>query len=101
MDAEALLGPVPKPWIIQSFITNGFPEPKYFNTAKEIYTEDPRLGNLSADWERLPDIDIPDDRLRCAFFKNVKTGQIINSDPRLFPEALSKRGIHIKNLHLY
>jgi hypothetical protein len=63
--------------------------------------EDPRLGLLPEEWEVVDcgERTSEDPRIfRC--FKNKQTGEIVNSDPRMEPEALSRRGVELRTFAL-
>lgn len=36
----------------------------------------------------------------CCRFRNTRTGEVVNSDPRLFPEALEARGVDVRTITL-
>jgi len=38
--------------------------------------------------------------LTVAYFRNCETGEVMDSDPRMSPEALKERGVDIKTFHL-
>ncbi|KAI1079949.1 HET-domain-containing protein [Whalleya microplaca] len=104
MDGEALLGAIDGPWRIRIlFESDGCRRPWYFNVeTQHESTEDPRLENIPIPSEWVP---IEWERTRadphhCKKFRNMKTGDVINSDPRLFPEALIERGIPMKRITL-
>ncbi|KAF7547280.1 hypothetical protein G7Z17_g7844 [Cylindrodendrum hubeiense] len=103
-DSQALLGPLPSAWRVQVYEHHEQEfrsYNQYFNTdTKELTTEDPRLGPISG-WERIPLDKIGrgltgDDPEVIDFFKNTKDGSIVDSDPRLSPEALEKRGVQLE-----
>jgi len=52
--------------------------------------QDPRLGPLPSDWEFVPDEWTPNDPEYCVRYRNTKSGQTINYDPRMTAEALRK-----------
>ncbi|KAI3333872.1 HET-domain-containing protein [Ustulina deusta] len=60
------------------------------------------LGALPHSWEvKIEPIEFewtPSDSMHCRKFRNKSTGEIINSDPRLFPEALLERGIPVRTI---
>jgi hypothetical protein len=96
-DANALLGPLPKPWKVQ--ISDGYvnrDQYRYFNEETgETTLEDPRLEPIN-DWERInhePEADEPE---TYDYFRNRETGFIMNSDPRMSPEALEARGLPVR-----
>ncbi|KAM0166671.1 hypothetical protein ACHAQE_001191 [Botrytis cinerea] len=101
-DAISLLGPLPSPWRVQlrRYKNSMFREVYHFfnPTTGETTASDPRLEPDSV-WERVEienlgrDLE-PDDPTICDFFKSKKTGNLINYDPRLLPEALEERLLH-------
>jgi hypothetical protein len=103
-DAQALLGSLKHPWRVQIF---DHPEQdfriehRYYNReTRELTVSDPRLED-HPEWERvsLEDLGRPligDDPIILEFFKNKKTGEIMNSDPKLLPEALEARGVDLQ-----
>ena len=102
MDGEALLGPIPKGWkVVTGYDRNGDYLQQFVNSKTDKGTPlDPRLGPLSADWEPV----IKPDRLwptkKVDGFKNITTGQILHSDPRLLPDALRTRGVPVEKFAL-
>lgn len=100
MHGEALLGPVPKPWTPRRRMNwRGGHEACFKHTVTEEIvgmTEDPRLYVVSEEWERLDN----DDPHRIQKWKNKETGEIINSDPRLLPNALIERGVRLQTFTL-
>ncbi|OCK81163.1 HET-domain-containing protein [Lepidopterella palustris CBS 459.81] len=103
-DGIGILGPFPKPWIAQGF---EYPEIdlrctfKFFNAETgEVTPEDPRLESQT-EWERI-DLEtlgrrhVADDPVILDFFRNKSTGEIMDSDPRMLPEALEKRGVKLR-----
>lgn len=107
-DSQSILGPLPSPWRVQIF--DHFDQefrwyPKFFNPESKVLTsEDPRLEPLT-EWERIPLEDLgrdltSEDPLICDFFRNKKDGRIVNSDPRLMPEALEARGVKLETFTL-
>lgn len=103
-DGQALLGRLKSPWRVQIF---DHPEQdfriehRYYNReTRELTVSDPRLED-HPEWERvsLEDLGRPligDDPIILEFFKNKITGGIMNSDPRLLPEALEARGVDLQ-----
>jgi hypothetical protein len=77
----------------------------FFNAETgEHTTEDPRL-EPHPEWERIDLEDLGrdltgDDPEFCDFFRNKSTGELINYDPRLLPEALKARGVQLRNFTL-
>ncbi|KAI0545335.1 heterokaryon incompatibility protein-domain-containing protein [Xylaria curta] len=103
-DGVPLLGPLPTPWRVQRILdsTQQFMICKFYNPDTDVLCdEDPRLGPLDDDWERLPDRDrTADDPQIFQEFRNKTTGQIVKSDPRLLPEALRVRGIALEEFSI-
>jgi hypothetical protein len=79
------------------------PDYRFYNSDAETTTlEDPRLGPLPPCWERTEigrALD-GDDPLHCDFFRNTGTGEVINYDPRLEPDALRERGVKLERFEL-
>lgn len=102
MDSESLLGPLPDPWkVLVDFDSNGIYDGRYLNPSTGVVTKgDPRLDSLPVEWERVYADRSPDDPLLLALFKNKVTGEVMNSDPRLLPEALKQRGVDLKTFQL-
>lgn len=102
MDTEALLGPLPKPWIVEFYRDNlGYARLHFRNTeTKDLTVEDPRLGPLMPEWKRFDQDRMPDDPRWFAYFKNNTTGEVMNSDPRMLPGELKKRGIKLETFYL-
>jgi hypothetical protein len=99
VDDESYLGPLPSLWKVQfrkgtsQLFTRGFLD----TLSGQTSSEDPRMGQLPSDWEKVEGAigssALPE-------FKNKITGEIVNADPRLFPEHLKKRGINVQLVHL-
>lgn len=70
-DAISILGPLPKPWIVQIDKGSNFSyHYRYFNPNTMVTTlEDPRLDPLD-DWERLDTEREADDPLEFVLFRN-------------------------------
>ena len=67
----------------------------FFNSETgETTAEDPRLGRL-AKWDRIERVVDWDDSMQYDFFKHKETGEVINYDPRLEPEALEAKGMQL------
>jgi hypothetical protein len=99
---ESLIEPLPSQFRIQYVRGKfGVNMPHYLNNSiKELADEDPRLGPISPDWERAPAERTSDDPSMFTRFKNKVSGEMINSDPRLFPEALEARGVKLETFTL-
>lgn len=97
---EAILGRVQEPWKIQFGMDSFRMVQKYLNTfTKEVMIQDPRLSPLEPQWEPLLSADTADD-YQNARFRNNLTGEVVNSDPRLRPEALEKNGVKLRTFQL-
>jgi len=100
MYGEALLGPLSEPWEAKKERGLGFKwHPRFYNTDTKKLVDlrgDPRLGPIPDGWEQLEN----DDPHRLQKWKNVKTGELINSDPRLLPSALVERGVKLQTFML-
>lgn len=97
-----ILGPLPSHWnaIIRGDAL-GRPLHRYLDlTTYEQTAEDPRLGALPPEWERVPYERSPDDPALFEVFKNRVTGETINSDPRLSSDALRERGLKLQTFQL-
>jgi hypothetical protein len=94
-DSSCLLGPLPKPWRVDvGWDSSALPVYNFVNSSTNERTiEDPRLGPLPAEWKRLQSERVRDDPVAFQKFKNINTDEVMDSDPRLLPEALEPRGI--------
>jgi hypothetical protein len=101
-DCEGLLGPLPHLWRVQLHRdSRNFYIPHYVNSSTGACTvEDPRLEALAPEWERLDTPRTPSDPEVFMRFKNKVAGEVVNSDPRLFPDALKKRGANLSIFNL-
>ena len=101
-DAIMILGPLPSHWkVIITGDPLGRPLHRYLNLiTNEQTAEDPRLGALAPEWERVPYKRLPDDPALFELFKNRVTGQTINSDPRLYSDALRVGGLKLHTFNL-
>jgi len=65
-------------------------------------SEDPRLQPLETfnEWERHPHEWDADDPALFEYYKNVWTGEVLNSDTRLLPSALSNKGVPLRTFDL-
>ncbi|KAM5352582.1 hypothetical protein ACJ41O_005304 [Fusarium nematophilum] len=96
------------PWLVQIF--DHFDQefrwyPRFFNPETNTLTaEDPRLGPLEG-WERIPLEELGreltgDDPQIYGFFGNTVDGRVVDSDPRMTPEALEARGVKLETFTL-
>lgn len=101
-DAVGLLGPLPTPWRFQfAFDDSGLEMCQFLNvdTGEETF-EDPRLPPLPPTWERIDSERTSDHPDVFQIFKNTITGAIMNSDPRMLPDALRGRGVPLRTFQL-
>lgn len=74
---------------------------RYVNMATgEQVADDPRLGALPPEWERVVHERTADDPAYFQFFRHSDTGEVINFDPRLSPECLQARGVQLETFDL-
>ncbi|KAK5626328.1 hypothetical protein RRF57_002043 [Xylaria bambusicola] len=103
-DGTALLGPLPKPWVVHRHLDAGRQHMKclFYNPDTGVLREeDPRLDPLPNEWERVPARDrTAEDPEIFQGFRVVATGEVIKSDPRLSVESLIKRGINLETFSL-
>ncbi len=102
-DAISLLGPLPKPWRVQVFDNSSGDLGHYlfFNSDTGVLSEeDPRLGPLGDRWKRVSKGRTADDPATFQCFADKDTGETINHDPRMSPEALKARGADIRTFTL-
>lgn len=100
--AEAFLGPLPASFIIQYKPDScGVETPHFFkkDTGEEAQ-QDPRLGELSPEWEAVQADRTKDDPHFFMWFRNNITGETMNSDPGMLPEALRDRGVDLQTFRL-
>ena len=101
-DAVGILGPLPDHWsaIIRGDAL-GRPTPRYISLEDQHETkDDPRLGPLPDKWERVTSVRSAEDPSIFERFKNLETDELVDSDPRLFPDALVARGIELQRFAL-
>ncbi|KAI0120886.1 HET-domain-containing protein [Hypoxylon sp. NC0597] len=103
MDGEAILGPILHPWKVVLVLEDGDDRIHYVNVeAGYESTGDPRLEQIPMlpGWEPIEWERTRADPYYCTKFRNRETGEVINSDPRLFPEALEARGVPLRTITL-
>jgi hypothetical protein len=92
MNAEGVLGPMPKEWRFILTRDHGYPEKSCAfinNETGEQTREDPRLPPLPIPWKKIAN-----------GYRNNETGEVIHRDPRTSPEALIERCPSLKTLRL-
>lgn len=106
-DAIPLLGPLPPGWRVV-LNPNNLNHERYIchfvNERGDVQAEDPRL-EPHPDWARVELKDLGrdlngDDPEFCSFFRHNITGELIDYDPRMSPEALKARGVQLTNFAL-
>jgi len=93
-DAAIFLGPLPKPWRVQVTFDPAtiLRVRRYYNIdTGELRDDDPRLEPLIG-WERTSILPSNRDPPTVEWFRNTVTGEVVNYDPRLLPDALRARG---------
>lgn len=102
MNAEALIGKLPRSWTLRSVRNKNDVNSNllYFNEITRTTAEDPRLDPLPSDWERVEKERDLCDPEHVGWFKNKTTDEVVNHDPRLAPEVLKKRGVLLETLRL-
>jgi hypothetical protein len=101
-DAEPLLGPLRDPWRFQVKVGGTGGRAYYFHNpvTNEDRMLDPRLEPLPSEWEPCEAEESSDEAERVAWFRNKDTGETLNSDPRMLPEALESRGVDVRKIQL-
>jgi hypothetical protein len=101
MFGEALLGSLP-PNIrsVQNLDLQGGHTFHYHDTETGAAAQDPRKGPVPHPWTQLPYQRERADPHIFRKFRNTVTGEVINSDPRLLPDALEARGVILRKFQL-
>ena len=99
MDGAACLGPLPSKWQLTNRYFEEYSTHYYAfldDHTGEFQIEDPRLGPLPAGWY------IGDHKRKDAWnlYANDETGEETFFDPRMTPEALTARGVEIREFQL-
>jgi hypothetical protein len=101
MDGEAFLGELPPGLRVIQDPLDRSPPLKYLSAATgEEFSDDPRLGPLPQQWERIDYERTADDPMFVDYFRNTATGEVINSDPRWSVEALKARGVKLETFDI-
>jgi hypothetical protein len=99
MDAETFLGSLGS-WEVRIGFRDKV-QPCFINTKNgAVTTDDPRLGPLPPEWEPIDGPETVVDETHFAWFKNKATEEEMDSDPRMLPEALEKRGVKLETFRL-
>ncbi|KAK4185482.1 heterokaryon incompatibility protein-domain-containing protein [Podospora australis] len=101
----ALLGPLPKAWVVRaSHERLNSARVEFHNTETNTSHDDPRLEPISSvaggHWEFRQSTRSSNDALYFRTYKHCTTGEVIKYDPRMTPEALSKRGVELEEFVL-
>ncbi|KAL8889084.1 MAG: hypothetical protein Q9215_003583 [Flavoplaca cf. flavocitrina] len=99
MDGGALLGELPKNWMLVQKIfpeLHGYYVVLFDSETQRIHLHDPRLGPLPAGWR----IENHKNDYAYNWFLNDITGEATRFDPRLEPEALKARGVDLREFRL-
>lgn len=100
MDGEALLGPIPSPWKIELYRRKDSGYSTHFvKSTNEKTLDDPRLPALPSGWMEINRDDGPWP-ISKSFFRNVGTGERMDTDPRMLPGALVERGVKLRKFRL-
>ncbi|KAL7627071.1 hypothetical protein AAE478_003847 [Parahypoxylon ruwenzoriense] len=103
-NGEGVLGPLPAPWQAVFRTDEAGVFVPYFRDPRAGVDsdEDPRLRALDLDpvWECCAGERTRDDPQLYARYRNRDTGEVLNSDPRLLPEALEGRGVALRRFRL-
>ncbi|RDW72907.1 hypothetical protein BP6252_06814 [Coleophoma cylindrospora] len=97
-DAISLLGVLPPGWRVH-VCSDG--SPLFVNDETDVTTrEDPRLEPL-VEWEGIADSSEHSHSVHSKKYDQQKqTGDKVNADPRMLPEALKARGVNIQTIFL-
>jgi hypothetical protein len=97
MEGQAFLGPLPPSWHLTIDHVGHISKFSFSNRqTREKTSEDPRLGSTRLEWEPIEKEDSSRLRFYVQHHQHKTTGEIINSDPRLQPDALKARGVDLK-----
>jgi hypothetical protein len=101
-DGEAVLGLLPKPWVAAVHRPNAGGQMHFHNRETDERTHlDPRLGPLPEQWEEMrPESDVVEEFSLASSFKHRGTEEVMESDPRLLPDALKELGIKVEKFLL-
>jgi hypothetical protein len=101
MEGQALLGPITPPWKFVFSAVNPLGSFLFLNQQTDKLTaHDPRLDILPQEWHEVEEEGDARLEFYTQHYKNKKTGEITNSDPRLLPEALRARGVQLETITL-
>ncbi|KAI1348743.1 hypothetical protein F5Y01DRAFT_291505 [Xylaria sp. FL0043] len=103
MDGEAILGDLPRPWKVEFYRDNIGVSVLHFRNEEtdNLTRNDPRLGPLPDQWERIERDRTPHDSRIFSEFRHKVTGEVMNSDPRMMGDELEKRGVDLQTFEIY
>lgn len=104
-DASGLLGPLPPDWSVQIHPrdASAMQQQMYANAKTgEQTSQDPRLGAMPPAWRPLDATDREALNLDADgnAYRNEATGEVLEDDPRLLPDALRARGVALETFVL-
>lgn len=100
-DAKALLGPLGEGWrAVQKQDDMGEYQAFFVDGKGEVTSQDPRLGMLPDEWEGLEYERGMGDPAWGVRYRDRRSGEEINYDPRMTAEALKERGVRIEKIML-
>ncbi|KAK8022039.1 hypothetical protein PG993_012806 [Apiospora rasikravindrae] len=102
-DTSGLLSQLPEGWSVQiKRDDSGHARYSYRNCKTDSTTrQDPRLGPLPQDWVHSNHPRRAGTPSLWDCFENTKTGEVMDSDPRLLPRALEISGVTLETLYLH
>jgi hypothetical protein len=104
-DGSALLGPLDGRWEVKAvrrtpFFLDEF-DYRFLNSETELeQNEDPRLCTLESIGWATTGNEVSEDGSVCGCFREERTGQVLDSDPRLLPEYLRAQGVNLTTFSL-
>ena len=103
-DGVTLLGSLPSGWRIQVGKASSTVAAvhSYKNlVTNEVAEEDPRLAALPEDWKKINRESEHDDPVLFQIYRNCRTGEEINYDPRMTVNELRRQRIKVQTFSLY
>ncbi|KAL1861685.1 hypothetical protein VTK73DRAFT_6970 [Phialemonium thermophilum] len=101
-DAVGILGPLPEGWTkVAGKDSDGYTVHNFKNQSTGVITsEDPRVPPLLPPWRALERERDPGCPAVWACFENTTSGEVIDTDPRMLPDALEQRGVKLETFKL-
>lgn len=103
-DGVTLLGPLPSHWrVLLGKGPSGYAAVPTFEDLRTnvVAEDDPRLPDLPEEWRKISREREPDDPALFQTYKNCRTGEEINYDPRLTSNELRRQGVKLQRFSLY